>query len=102
LGSYGTLKRAEKGRLINIVCVLCVKPVERRLWPSTITKGAGPFIDLNVIPAQGMHSLKNQDGYRWDIRKRITVRSAVTKANIRNNLTCSTWMAISTIVVLLI
>jgi len=89
LGSYSALKRAEKGRLINIVCVLYVKTVERRLWPSTIIKTAGPFIDLNVTPVLGMHSLKNQDGYRWAIRKRITVRSAVTKANIQNNLMCS-------------
>jgi len=90
LGGYSAYKRAEKGRLINIVCVLYVESVERKQWLSTIIKTAEPSIDLNAILALEMPSLKNQDGYRWAIRKRITARSADIRANTQNNLMCST------------
>jgi hypothetical protein len=90
MASYTRIQRAEKGRLINIVCVLYVKPVVKNLWLSTITRTIMRSIDLSVTPVLEMPFLKNLDGYRWVIRKKIFVRSADTEANTQNSSMCFT------------
>jgi len=86
MGSYAHQKRARKGRLINIVCVLYVKPVEIVLVLLTITRKVKHFTVVSVTPVLEEPFPRSRDGLNQDTRKRKFVKSADLRVNIRNSL----------------